>query len=357
MLVCSSKRTRYENEEVVNIFDESCIGEDESGMNSDNINVAKLHPAFHYEGDNANHQILEGGKVLFSTLVKRPDNIPPYREYLAREMSTTEQFCTICNHHIKVPGNNSPCTLAQFGIADISTALTQMSADPNSTSPATFHLAQHLTDMLLKATTALDPEHQPQRAHTSVPSPFIKDNSLIPMHALSTPLHTLPLPIISPATVANPHLQAAYVPSVPPFPTALESPQIDAQSQFLPDHIVSSNPSPQIDVSSQSNPDSVSLNSSRHSSRRPVPNPRYVANAVSTSQSILQEAETHFINLVEAVHSAQLESPPSYGVAVLGADSDKWIAGFEAEIHRLVKKTKTGRFVSAREIPLHQSVA
>ncbi len=82
MAAVDGKRTRNESEEVINIFDESRIEKDESGINSDNINVAKSHPAFHYEGDNANHVMLEGGKVL----------LPPFQNVAEKNNITNMDF-------------------------------------------------------------------------------------------------------------------------------------------------------------------------------------------------------------------------------------------------------------------------
>ena len=60
---------------------------------------------------------------------------------------------------------------------------------------------------------------------------------------------------------------------------------------------------------------------------------------------------------MEAAISADVESPPSYSVALLGTAAADWAAGFTAEIHRLVVKTKTGKFVNANTKPPNQRIA
>lgn len=68
-------------------------------------------------------------------------------------------------------------------------------------------------------------------------------------------------------------------------------------------------------------------------------------------------SDQKFINLVEASLAADTQSPSSYTAALGGIDASKWIAGFEAEIQRLVDKTKTGSFVHYSVKPVNQSVA
>jgi hypothetical protein len=98
----------------------------------------------------------------------------------------------------------------------------------------------------------------------------------------------------------------------------------------------------------------------RVSSRTSKPNPRYASNLLISYADPLHPdsiADQSFINLVEATISADGESPSSYSDALARSDADKWIAGFDAEIYRLVVKTKTGTFVNASMLPKHRRVA
>jgi hypothetical protein len=94
----SNKRAREEiEEEIIDITDEVLPA---AAENCEEV----LHPAFHYEGDTANLLRLKGSQVLLSVVVKRPV-LGAYREYLARDMETSEQYCLLCPHRAKVPGN------------------------------------------------------------------------------------------------------------------------------------------------------------------------------------------------------------------------------------------------------------
>jgi hypothetical protein len=96
--------------DVMCIFDNS--DEDDCKLLENGLDELALFPAFHYEGDTANHIILEGGQVIFFNVVKRPGrNTPAYREYLAINTSTGDQFCTLCDHHTKVTGNKMSNTI------------------------------------------------------------------------------------------------------------------------------------------------------------------------------------------------------------------------------------------------------
>lgn len=72
---------------------------------SNSMKDVELHSAFHYTGMTANHLVLKCGQVLFSKAVRRQSDEGLYREYIARNKETSEQFCTLCNHRAFETGN------------------------------------------------------------------------------------------------------------------------------------------------------------------------------------------------------------------------------------------------------------
>ncbi len=286
----------------------------------------------------------------------------------------------------------TPYVLAQLALEDLSMAFKQLSNHTSDDISNTFLIAQKISSLLSTAILSLDPSNTPPHIssfpcidpfniHTSpqILDPVIKpDATLIPavIPRVVTPILSVNnnIPVSLPRVqapiqsvynnipVSLPRVQAPIQPvynnipvslprvstpiTVPPTSTiSIEVPTIPSQTSLLPTFPV----------------DLTLPVTSRVSSRYRKPTSRYFVDSVflpSTYHEIpVTDVEQKYINFVEAAIASDIESPASYGVALAGPNASLWAAGFAAEIHRLVVKTKTGKFVSANTKPPHQRVA
>jgi hypothetical protein len=261
----------------------------------------------------------------------------------------------------------TPLSLAQFAIDDLTSALTQLSFCTPLESDSALQLTQQLTDLVSQSKIIFDPTYSPPPP-PAVVSPFIEDSSI--------PVHTVPPSSSSHATAQLSRVLGSVDIITTPLPLSTPSVTRVVDLTPFPQDILVPIPVPQVKVSfplqspySEPPPGFAALPiptvfapvPSIRPSRRRKPNSRYFAANAANERNLQTEnpydSMDYFMNLAEAVQRADMDSPPSYGAAISGPEPQKWIDGFATEIHRLVTKTQTGRFVSARTKPLLQRVA
>ncbi len=267
----------------------------------------------------------------------------------------------------------SPSTLAQFALDDLSIALHQLSIGTNK--DAAYSVTQQMSSLLSAALSALDPNVTTTTPCLLSANPFALDDSILstePIASFSPPYLVDDQPAIIPR-VLPPLLSTAPTSQTPvqkktPLPPDVSLSVLPCSSKRIrtPNPRYATN-AVQEEFLNQTYLDNILTQAQNqivfdsHASIPRVESSGLVIDSLSSSSVVLDLANTiqeqNYINFVDASIASDIESPPSYSAALSGPSAPEWIAGFEQEIHRLVVKTKTGKFVSANSKPTNQRVA